>query len=198
MKSNNIQNAIIYLIDNNNRVLMNRRPKDNKWQFPGGQIDTGRFGKERPQDAALRELCEEVFTEKEFQTCSINILRYFRNKDLNYIDWPVENPVTRIFFAHAPTEVVNQIKDTDLTNVKGDESNRRQWINILFLGSREYPLRDVAISSHYYILKNNIIDKKLQKQQQQTIASLQDVGTDLEMNDEKCIKTIKNVFFRRN
>ena len=48
------------LIDADGRVLLARRPKgkalEGLWEFPGGKID----GDERPEDALIRELGEEL------------------------------------------------------------------------------------------------------------------------------------------
>lgn len=177
----NIKNAVIYLVDKYNRVLVNRRPQDNKWQFPGGGIDNT---DKSIQDASLRELCEEVFSEKDYGTCNLNIIRYYTNQKLKYFDYPINKPTTRIFFGYAPDEIVNQIKDTDLKNVKANESNRRQWIHLLSLGSVTYPLRDVAVSSHNFILENKIIEKFIHKHK------------DEELTDTKCADVIKNMFLR--
>jgi 8-oxo-dGTP diphosphatase len=48
------------LVDADNRVLLAERPKgkalEGLWEFPGGKIDGG----ERPEDALIRELKEEL------------------------------------------------------------------------------------------------------------------------------------------
>ena len=48
------------LVDQDNRVLIAQRPPGKKlaglWEFPGGKIDPG----ERPEDALIRELHEEL------------------------------------------------------------------------------------------------------------------------------------------
>jgi 8-oxo-dGTP diphosphatase len=48
------------LVDTDNRVLLAQRPKGKQlqglWEFPGGKIDAG----ERPEDALIRELREEL------------------------------------------------------------------------------------------------------------------------------------------
>jgi len=51
----------IMLLDRNNRVFVGRRiDTPGAWQMPQGGIDKG----EKPRDAALRELTEEVGTDK--------------------------------------------------------------------------------------------------------------------------------------
>ncbi len=48
------------LVDQDNRVLIAQRPPGKKleglWEFPGGKLDPG----ERPEDALIRELHEEL------------------------------------------------------------------------------------------------------------------------------------------
>jgi len=51
------------LVDQDNRVLIAQRPPGKKleglWEFPGGKLDPG----ERPEDALIRELREELSIE---------------------------------------------------------------------------------------------------------------------------------------
>ena len=51
------------LVDQDNRVLIAQRPPGKKleglWEFPGGKLDPG----ERPEDALIRELHEELSIE---------------------------------------------------------------------------------------------------------------------------------------
>jgi 8-oxo-dGTP diphosphatase len=48
------------LVDADGRVLLSQRPKgkalEGLWEFPGGKVDAN----ERPEDALIRELCEEL------------------------------------------------------------------------------------------------------------------------------------------
>ena len=50
----------VALVDSDNRVLLAQRPEGKAlaglWEFPGGKIETG----ERPEDALIRELREEL------------------------------------------------------------------------------------------------------------------------------------------
>ncbi len=52
--------AACALIDTDGRVLIAQRPAGKKmaglWEFPGGKIEAG----ERPEEALIRELCEEL------------------------------------------------------------------------------------------------------------------------------------------
>lgn len=49
-------NVGLIIINNKGKLLLCKRKKSNNWQFPQGGIDTG----EKSEDAALRELYEEV------------------------------------------------------------------------------------------------------------------------------------------
>jgi ADP-ribose pyrophosphatase YjhB (NUDIX family) len=151
-----MKNAVIYLVDKDNRLLLNRRPKDNTWQFPGGHIDAT---DKNEKYAALRELCEEVFPKNEYNTCHEKIHQEFNKQKLQYIDFPLENPTTRIFFAFASDNIVAQITNSDLKNVLHNESNKREWIPLHKIGTTEYPLRDIAIRSHSYIVRKDLINK---------------------------------------
>ena len=57
--------AAAALIDADNRVLIQKRPEGKPmaglWEFPGGKVETG----ERPEDALLRELSEELGVDTE-------------------------------------------------------------------------------------------------------------------------------------
>ena len=50
----------VALIDADNRILLAQRPEGKQlaglWEFPGGKLDPG----ERPEDALIRELREEL------------------------------------------------------------------------------------------------------------------------------------------
>lgn len=50
----------VALVDEQNRILLARRPEGKKlaglWEFPGGKVEAG----ERPEDALVRELQEEL------------------------------------------------------------------------------------------------------------------------------------------
>ena len=52
--------AACVLLDGDGRVLLAKRPEGRPlaglWEFPGGKIEVG----EEPEDALLRELCEEL------------------------------------------------------------------------------------------------------------------------------------------
>ena len=52
--------AACVLLDRDGRVLLAKRPKGRPlaglWEFPGGKVERG----ERPEDALIRELCEEL------------------------------------------------------------------------------------------------------------------------------------------
>ncbi len=52
--------AACVLLDRDGRVLLAKRPKGRPlaglWEFPGGKVEAG----ERPEDALIRELCEEL------------------------------------------------------------------------------------------------------------------------------------------
>ena len=49
-------NVGLIIINNKGKLLLCKRKKSNNWQFPQGGVDTG----EKSEDAALRELYEEV------------------------------------------------------------------------------------------------------------------------------------------
>ena len=52
--------SVVALVDTDGRVLLARRPTDKSfggfWEFPGGKVESD----ETPEDAALRELKEEL------------------------------------------------------------------------------------------------------------------------------------------
>jgi len=52
--------AACVLLDRDGRVLLAKRPQGRPlaglWEFPGGKVEAG----ERPEDALIRELCEEL------------------------------------------------------------------------------------------------------------------------------------------
>ena len=83
--------AISIIINNNNQVLIAKRAshqhQGEKWEFPGGKVETG----ETPQEALFRELKEELNIEVQSSEYLFEIKHRYKDRDVLLIVYEVSS-----------------------------------------------------------------------------------------------------------
>ena len=122
--------AVGVIRNNNNQVLLSRRPSDvhqaNLWEFPGGKLEPG----ETVREALSRELNEELALTVKSAKPLIKIYHDYEEHSVLLDVWQVDSWDMGL---------------VDCDGQQGQEGQKIEWVDISNLGARNFPAANKAI-----------------------------------------------------